>query len=104
MKKETIRLKVCIIGEPLSGKTSFIRRMMNEQIIVTFPTEEYEVNLYCVEAKSFYLEVQLWDCSRGHLNYHKFLREAYFRNTSAAILIFDVRDPKWKDKAHLWIS
>lgn len=39
MKKETIRLKVCIIGEPQSGKTSFIRRMMNEQIIVTFPTE-----------------------------------------------------------------
>ena len=60
--------------------------------------------MYCLEDKSYYLEVQLWDCSKDHLDYHKYLREAYFRNCSATLLLFDVANPKWREKAHTWIS
>lgn len=60
--------------------------------------------MYCVEANTYYLEVQLWDCSKNHLKFHKYLREAYFRNCSAALMLFDVNNPDWKERAHLWIS
>jgi GTPase SAR1 family protein len=103
-RKEVIKLKVCVVGDGGSGKSSFIRRLIGDSWEGVSSTEEYEVHMYCVEAKTYYLEVQLWDCSANHLNFHKYLREAYFRNSSAALLLCDLTDPHWRDRAHLWIS
>jgi GTPase SAR1 family protein len=60
--------------------------------------------MYFATTKSIHLEIQLWDCTTHHFEFHKHLRQAYFRNSSAAILIFDISKPKWKDEAHSWIS
>ena len=60
--------------------------------------------MYCVQAKTYFLQVQLWDCSANHLQFHKYLRQAFFRNGSAALLICNLTDPHWKQRAHLWIS
>lgn len=50
------------------------------------------------------MEIQLWDCCNQHLEYHKHLRQAFFRNTSAALLVFDITQPDWQQTAHNWIS
>lgn len=57
-----------------------------------------------MDTKSALMEIQLWDCSNLHIKYHKHLRQAYFRNTSAALLVFDITQEDWHQTAHNWIS
>lgn len=47
-RKEVIKLKVCVVGDTGSGKTSFIRRLIGENWTEVSRTEQYEVHMYCV--------------------------------------------------------
>lgn len=96
-------MKVCVIGSPAAGKTSLIQRLIQEDQ-PSQPTEEYEVSMYCLDVKDAIMEIQLWDCCNQHLEYHKHLRQAFFRNTSAALLVFDITQSDWQQTAHNWIS
>lgn len=104
-RKEVIKLKIAVTGSPAAGKTTLIKRLIDHQYSKQpLPTEQYEVYLHCLSTKTADLEVQLWDCSGYHLEFHKYLREAFFRNSSAALLVFDISKPNWKEEADNWIT
>jgi len=50
------------------------------------------------------MEIQLWDCSSNYSKFHKHLRHAFFRNSSAALFIVDISSESWQQQAHNWIS
>jgi GTPase SAR1 family protein len=102
-KKQVVKMKVCVIGEAGAGKTNFIHRLIQSEEEEE-PTEEYEVSVYCLDSRLAVLEIQLWDCSGRYRECHKYLHQAYFRNSSAALLIFDITCKDWQQQAHYWIS
>lgn len=50
------------------------------------------------------MEIQLWDCSTHYQEFHKYLRQAFFRNCSAAVVLLDLTSKTWEEQAHRWIS
>jgi GTPase SAR1 family protein len=52
-RKEVIKLKIAVTGSPAVGKTTLIKRLIdhnyNKQPL---PTEQYEVYLHCLTAKT----------------------------------------------------
>lgn len=46
----------------------------------------------------------MWDCGSEHANYHKHMKKAFFKNSSAAILVFSILNEKWKEEVAMWIS
>lgn len=103
MKKRVIKMKVCVVGSQGAGKTTLIQKLIQAEEPPT-PTEEYEVSIYCLDTKNAIMEIQLWDCANLHFQFHKHLRQAYFRNSSATLLLFDVTRPHWQQDIHNWIS
>jgi GTPase SAR1 family protein len=49
-------------------------------------------------------EIHLWDCGGEFFQMNKFLRKAFFRNSSATFLVFDLCDPKWRESIPQWIE
>ena len=100
----SLQLKILIIGEPGSGKTSLVRRYCNGVFdesyratigvdfavkIIDYPSEEYPD-----------IELRLWDIA-GQDKYINFTR-VYYSGAHGAIVVYDVTNDigidKWKEQ------
>ena len=66
------------------------------------PTNGYEVSLLDLEIKNRAYILQLWDSS-GDEKYEKILN-AFYKDVSALILVFDLNDPKSFDELEFWLN
>ena len=63
IKKQIVKMKVCLVGEPGVGKTRLIRQLTQAEGDLDDPTDEFEISVYCLDTAHAIMEVQLWDCS-----------------------------------------
>ena len=92
-----IKLKILVIGNPRSGKSAFIHNLAVGQFLDFYTaTEGYTLTPFTMINNGITYEIMLWDCGAEHLQYNKHIRNACFRNASAAIVIFDICD-KFRD-------
>ena len=102
---EKRKLKVVIVGDSGTGKTSFINLLRNKPFQVDIErTEEYQISLLEFTIGTIHYVVQLWDCGSSHFENNDLIRSAFFRNASAAFLTFDLSDHSSIEKIPRWIQ
>ncbi|KAJ5077731.1 rab gtpase [Anaeramoeba ignava] len=97
------KYKVCFLGDTAVGKTSIITRLMynkfdsNYQATVgaDFLTKSFKLN-------QNYIKLQLWDTA-GQEKFRS-LMPSYIRNSSAAIIVYDITNRESFNSIDYWIE
>ena len=98
------RAKLVLVGESGVGKTSIINRFVNKSFSErTSPTIAGASASVLVETESNgELELDIWDTA-GQEKYRSVVG-VYFRNASAAVLVFDVGQKRSFDELRFWLE
>tara|TARA_B110000483_G_scaffold243596_1_gene334417 strand:+ start:791 stop:1396 length:606 start_codon:yes stop_codon:yes gene_type:complete len=95
-------IKIVLIGDQNVGKTTFFKKILN--IINNDETSTIGVD-YAVHYKKFKnntLKIHLWDTA-GQERFHCIIKN-YFKNTSSAILFFDLNKVETFESLEYWIK
>jgi len=97
------KLKVVVIGNPAVGKTSIIKRYVNDYISENYKITigvDFSLKVLDIEGKKIHL--QLWDIA-GQERFGSMTR-IYYKSAVGALIVFDVTQPetfesviKWKE-------
>lgn len=80
------RLKVLLVGEENSGKTTFINALMLQPFNVVYkPTIGVKIYSFRVLSNQSSLILDIWDCGRG-------VDERFYNDANAAIVMYDMTD------------
>src|SRR3972149_6119552 len=91
MPPETMRAKVCLVGEPEVGKSSLVRRFVYDQFASRYqPTlgakvSKKEIDLR-VGDQPIHAILTIWDIM-GEPSFRELLREAYFSNLQGILAV-----------------
>ena len=94
MPPETMRAKVCLVGEPEVGKSSLVRRFVYDQFDSRYqPTlgakvSKKEIDLR-VGDQPIHAILTIWDIM-GEPSFRELLREAYFSNLQGILAVGDL--------------
>ncbi len=94
-------LKVLVVGDVAVGKTSIIERFANDVFREDYKTTigvEFSLNSIEVDGKT--ANVQLWDIA-GQERFIGLLRN-YYRDATAAIVVYDISQPKTFQNTIKW--
>ncbi|MHA1232485.1 MAG: Rab family GTPase [Candidatus Helarchaeota archaeon] len=93
--------KVVVIGEPRVGKTSLIRRFADNTFSDTYKTTiGADFSIKVIELMNNKVFLTIWDI--GAQERFSELRNYYYNGADAAILVYDVANPKTLDLLHHW--
>jgi GTPase SAR1 family protein len=104
-KKDKHLYKITLIGDPNVGKTSIARKMRNpyDQItdnpIVTIGVDFFDIK---IEIKNTKINFQVWDTAG--LEKYAAQNVLYFRNSSGAILVYDITNRNSFIGINLWLK
>lgn len=97
-------LKVVIAGDHDVGKTSLLCRLrynrFSDKVAPTYGTAAYRYSMKNSKGKP--VTLVLWDTA-GQEQYHG-LSKLYFRDSTAAIIVFDVSKPNAVDRVMYWVN
>ncbi|KAI1299955.1 Ras-related protein RABA5a [Halotydeus destructor] len=103
MALEKCTLKLVVIGESEVGKTSLLRRMTDHAF---FENVEQTMNISFrqvdTEIDNIPVRLNIWD-TVGHERHHA-VTNNYYRNADAALLVYDVNQPKTLKALDYWSS
>jgi GTP-binding nuclear protein Ran len=89
-------LKVVIVGDPMVGKTSFVRQLCNQSFSSSYTaTEGAEVSLYKREDGTI---LSLWDVSGDRQS----LIDGHYINADAVVIMFDINNVQSYKNLHKW--
>lgn len=102
-EKAQISFKIIMIGPAYSGKTSLVRRYIfkefsdnyNVTVGLDFQSKTIQMNGKCIS-------LQIWDTAGTEM--FQSLTASYYRNSSGAIVVFDVTDEKSFESLDIWIK
>lgn len=94
--------KVLVLGELKSGKTSIIRRYNNSAFQQGYqPTIGVDFTLKNLEPLQSNIQIQFWDIAGAEIRSN--MTRAYYRNASAAIIVFDMCNDKTFSTVSKWL-
>ncbi|EGD80819.1 hypothetical protein PTSG_01405 [Salpingoeca rosetta] len=100
---DSIEAKVVLVGSQDVGKTSLVVRYVNndfsEKVSSTVGASFFK---HKINAGKHTIKLQIWDTA-GEERFHSML-PMYYRGASAALLVYDVTNPKSLDDALDWIN
>jgi small GTP-binding protein len=84
-------VKVLLLGNTEVGKTSIVKQLISGKMNINYePSIGIDFYNHFVRHDGRKIKLQIWDTSG--LPQYKSIREAYFRNTSFLLIIFDMSD------------
>ena len=104
-KVETIHynIKLCLIGNTLSGKTSYIDYLINNRFsIEQNPTIGVDYNVYKYNYKDKTYKFCIWDTS-GMDSYYG-ITKSYFDSTNIYVVFVDLSNPQSINSIKFWID
>ena len=107
MEKQKIKVKVCLAGEPMVGKTSLIRRFVlddfDDRYIATLGAKVTKKELSSNDTKKGEVAVTLilWDIW-GNKNVRELLKDAYYHGAHGIIAVCDVTRPETLKELDGW--
>jgi small GTP-binding protein len=107
MEKHRIKVKVCLAGEPMVGKTSLIRRYVldeyDDRYIATLGAKVTKKELEAKDPDKGRVAVTmiLWDIW-GNKNVRELLKDAYYHGAHGIIAVCDVTRPETMSELDGW--
>lgn len=108
--EEVVKLKVCLIGEKTVGKTSLIRRFVDDafddRYLVTLGTKVTKRVLSVAmpgSGRQAHVDMTIWDIM-GDAEFLQLLKLAYFRGAQGILAVCDVTQPATLYKLDDWRS
>jgi small GTP-binding protein len=108
--EEIVKLKVCLIGEKAVGKTSLIRRFVDDafddRYLATLGTKVTKRVLTVTmpgSGKQGHVDMTIWDIM-GDAKFRQLLKLAYFRGAQGILAVCDVTRPATLGKLDDWRS
>ena len=100
-KKEKNELKIIVVGNSGTGKTSFVRKWIkntfDENYKATIVSEfQYKI----IEYKRKYYKIQLWDLAGQDIN--SCITKIFARNSHGCIVFTDITDEKSLNESIKW--
>ncbi len=100
----TYKFKVCIVGEPMVGKTSLIKRfvynMFSDKYMMTIGTNIYKKT---VAHRGDTVHLMLWDVM-GNAGFRNILKTAYFYGADGLFVVGDLTRPETFESLPEWVS
>jgi len=97
------RIKICTLGDSLCGKTSLIKRFCERRFDRrSASTIGIDYGSIQVTAKEEIISVDMFDSSG--LDQFAGIRNEFYQNTNAFLLVFDVSNQQSFDKLQFWIN
>lgn len=109
---ETInmKMKVCLLGDGAVGKTSLIRRfvdnMFNEDYLLTIGTRTSKKKVIINKPemkKEFHITFIIWDIM-GQISFRKLLHPTYLKGAKGALLVCDLTRKETLEHLDDWID
>ena len=107
MEKQRIKVKVCLAGEPMVGKTSLIRRYVldeyDDRYIATLGAKVTKKEIEVEDPKRGPVDVSmiLWDIW-GNKNVRELLKDAYYHGAHGILAVCDVTRPETMAELDGW--
>ena len=110
MERETLKTKICLVGDNGVGKTSLIRRyvldLFDDRYITTLGTKvskkEIEVS-FPKENLTAQVDMLIWDIMGQH-GFQELLKEAYFYGARGFLAVVDVTRRATLDGLDDWVA
>ena len=101
--KNDLFAKVEVVGDLKVGKTSIIKRLIQNEFIENYTeTVGYEFNPYLIKVNNTIIKFQIWDMC-GNENYRSVLLNLY-RNATLGILVYSVCSRESFNNLSSWIE
>ena len=101
--KNDLFAKVEVVGDLKVGKTSIIKRLIQNEFIENYTeTVGYEFNPYLIKVNNKIIKFQIWDMC-GNENYRSVLLNLY-RNATLGILVYSVCSRESFNNLSIWIE
>jgi small GTP-binding protein len=95
--------KFIVIGSMDVGKTSLLKRLIDDQFTVeTNPTIGVEYMTTVIEIDTHPVKLQIWDTA-GQEKFRS-IAKSYFRHAVGVVLVFSIADRKSFDDLSLWLN
>eukprot|EP00906_Rhabdomonas_costata_P033595 RCo047332 len=103
MAESTSNFKVCLLGEGRVGKTSLVRRYINDEFLDKEQTT-VQASMYSKKRVSVgdqVVTIAIWDTA-GQERFHA-LGPIYYRDADGALLVYDITDQDTFDRVKHWV-
>ncbi len=98
------KFKVCIVGDPMVGKTSLIKRfvynMFSDKYMMTIGTNIYKKTM---AMSGHTIHLMLWDIM-GNAGFRNILKTAYFYGADGLFVVGDLTRPDTFESLPDWVS
>ncbi len=96
-------VKIVIVGEASSGKTSFVKRLCNNNYTKHYePTIGVEFNTMSTKYKDYIIKVQFWDTA-GDRCFAPIMK-TYYKNVAGIFLVIDLTTRKAITTLEYWFN
>ena len=97
-----INFKIIIVGESGVGKSSLLKRAVQNKFDESYQaTIGFEFLLMHFKVNDLKLKLQIWDTCGQEM--YRSLVQGFYRNTSLALVVYDVSQQSTYDKLDAWI-
>lgn len=107
MEKQRAKVKVCLAGEPMVGKTSLIRRYVlddyEDRYVATLGAKvtKREIEMEHPTRGTLQVTMILWDIW-GNKNVRELLKDAYYHGAHGIVAVCDVTRPETMTELDGW--
>jgi len=101
--KSRLVMKFIIVGPMFAGKSCLMAQFASRQFpLAMSPTVGVDYNSSILKIKNNLIKIQIWDTAGQEE--HRAITRAYFRNSAAAVIVYDVTNQQSFESLGSWIE
>ncbi|CAH8666301.1 unnamed protein product [Dicrocoelium dendriticum] len=100
----TVRIKLIILGDSGVGKSSLIRRFVEDHFLSDEPaTIGFDFKPFNIDVDGESVQFNIWDTA-GAERYSGYLTPSFYRGANGAFFVYDITSSKSLQSVHYWVE